>query len=127
MVAEALVLREATKDLISKNSPVAMNGKHELDFISDLFTHIDSGRSFGGLKMVSDGNAIMWTVDEGINELREDCMEQSDPDNLYTNYQKEKDEKYILEEKDVKIAQLEKKINTLSRQVGDLDNPEIQV
>jgi len=50
MVAEASILQEAILGLIPADSPVVSGAKHELDFIHNLFSHIDSTRAFGGLK-----------------------------------------------------------------------------
>lgn len=125
MVAEALILREATQDMIQEDSPVALNGKHELDFIHTLFSYIDSGREFGGLKCVTDGRALMWTSEEGAEMLREDCMNQTNPDNLYRQYKREEEAHDELEEKDVEIAELKKKLNALQMQFG-ATNPEMQ-
>ena len=115
------------QEMIPTDSPVALNGKHELNFIHSLFTHIDSGRAFGGLKPVSDGNAILWTRDQGVQYLMEDCERESDPDHIYTLYKREEEQNDILAEKDALIAKLKKKADTLSRQLGSLDSPEMEI
>lgn len=127
MVAEASILREAIKEFIPKDSPVALNGKEELDFIHSLYSHIDSGRSFGGLKPVTDGQAIMWTDQEGINELLADCKKESDPDYLFSLYKKETEHINIIEEKDAKIAKLEKAVESLSKTIASMDSPEMEI
>ncbi len=118
MVAEALILREATQHMIQQDSPVALNGKRELDFIHTLFSYIDSGRDFGGLKCVTDGRALMWTSEEGAEMLREDNMKQTHPDNLYRQYKREEEAHDEMEEKDAEIAELKKQIHDLQIKLG---------
>lgn len=120
MVSEALMLREATQKLIQDDSPLALNGKKELDFIHTLFANIDSGHTFGGLGCVSDGRARMWTREEGIESLKQDCLKESDPEHLYVLYKEEIGQKEIMEEKDSEIAKLRKTVKSLSIQLGDV-------
>ncbi len=127
MVAEALILREAVKDSIPADSPVALNGREELDFVHSLYTHIDSSRTFGGLKPVSDNKAIMWTQQEGVDELLENCEKESDPDYLFTQFKKDADNVDILMEKDAKIAKLEKALESLSKTLSSMEGPEMEV
>mmetsp|Transcript_8743 Transcript_8743/g.10098 ORF Transcript_8743/g.10098 Transcript_8743/m.10098 type:complete len:1855 (+) Transcript_8743:175-5739(+) len=121
MVAEARILRSATTDLIKKNSPVALNGQHELSFIHSLFAHIDSGRNYGGLKIVSDGEAHLWTSDEGVKFLKSDSDRESDPDTIFSLYMKEEEASEELAEKDSKIADLQKTIEELTVQIRSIE------
>jgi hypothetical protein len=125
MVGEAQILREAVKDYIPSDSPVAMNGKHELHFLHSLFSHIDSSRTFGGLKPVSDGQATMWTNEEGVKYLHDDSQRESDPARIYSLYQQEQEQKNILEEKDATIAKLEEQLKALTMKTVDPNSPEM--
>ncbi len=129
MVAEASILQEAILELIPSDSPVSSGTKHELDFIHSLFSHIDSTRAFGGLRKVSDGESMMWTAQEGVDVLVEDSNRESDPEMIYYMYKKEEELKSIMEEKDAKIAKLEKTIDSLSKQVQGFhsDSPEMEI
>lgn len=114
MVAEAIILREVTQDMIQDDSPIALNGKHELDFLYTLITHIDSKHEFGGLKCVSDGKTVMWTADEGVKLLLDDCSRESDPDHLYSLCQNEQHQNLQMKLKDEEICQLQNKVKELS-------------
>ena len=118
MVAEAIILREVTQEMIQDDSPVALNGKRELDFLHTLLTHIDSKHEFGGLKCVSDGNNILWTLDEGVTLLLDDCARESNPDHLYSLCQKEQQQNIQMKVKDDEIAKLQKKVKDLSSKLG---------
>jgi hypothetical protein len=48
MVMEAK--HEAVHSMIPTDSPLALNGEPELNFLNSLFIHIDSDRGFGGLR-----------------------------------------------------------------------------
>jgi len=123
MVSEALILREATQKMIRIESPIALYGKRELDFIHTLFTYIDGGADFGGLQCVSDGRSRMWTVDRGVEVLKQDCSKQTDPNYLYSLYKKEEEESDLIKAKTAEIAELKKKMKWFQSQFGEYFNP----
>lgn len=64
MVAEIQILHQVSHLLITPESPIALNGEAEMQFLSSIFLHIDSGRTFGGLCQVTDESGVMWVSDE---------------------------------------------------------------
>ena len=72
---------------------------------------------------------MMWTAQEGVDVLVADSNRESDPEMIYYMYKKEEEQKSIMEEKDAKIAKLEKTIDMLSKQVQGFhsDSPEMEI
>ncbi len=119
-----MILRDVVQEFISADSPIALRGKsQELDFIHGLYSHIDSARSFGGLRPVTDGKAVMWTLKGGIHQLLQDCKKESDPEHLFNLFKREEANMDIVMEKDAKIAKLEQSVESLSKLLASLDNP----
>uniref|UniRef100_A0A7S3Q1R9 Protein kinase domain-containing protein n=1 Tax=Chaetoceros debilis TaxID=122233 RepID=A0A7S3Q1R9_9STRA len=127
MVTEATILHKVCHDLIPHDSPLALNGEAEMQFLSSLFIHIDFGRTYAGLRPITDNTATMWVTEASRKELEEESKQESLPERVYENFSKLKNkdvelvqvrkaEKVESNEKDQRIGQLEKALKKVTRE-----------
>jgi hypothetical protein len=109
MVMEASLLHKAVhSNLICPGSAIALNDEEELQFFSSLYIHIDSSRTFAGLRPITDETGTMWVTEESKNLLIKESTFESNPERVYEAFATEEIRYEELMEKDRKIAQLEK-------------------
>jgi len=122
MVAEAKILHQVCQNLITPQSPVAMNGEAEMQFFSSLFLHIDSSRTFAGLSKVTDESGSMWVSEESKGHLLRESAEESTPERVYEIYARQEAEFQKSQEKDRAIAQLERALRKSSDRIEQMRN-----
>jgi len=109
MVQELALLHEALHStLIPSDSPMALNGEGELHFFSSLFVHIDSSRTFAGLRPITDETGTMWVTEKSKLMLLQESALESKPESVYDAFAREELRNEEVTEKDKKIAHLEK-------------------
>jgi serine/threonine protein kinase len=109
MVTELSLLHEALHStLIPSDSPIALNGEQELQFFSSLYVHIDSSRTFAGLRPITDETGTMWVTEKSKMLLLQESAFESKPESVYDAFAREEIRNEELVEKDRKITQLEK-------------------
>ncbi len=122
MVTECRILHQACHLTIPHDSPVALNGEPELQFFSSLFIHIDSMRSYSGLRPVTDSKATMWVAEKSRKQLIEESQRESNPDRVHELFMKEKEKETELvdtsvnDEKERRIEQLEKALRKVTKE-----------
>lgn len=117
MVAEAKILHEVAQNMIGFNSPVALNKEAEMQFLSSLYLHIDSACNYAGLRPITDGAGSMWVTEQSKIQLLEESAKESRPERVYEIYAREEAEVEKMEEKERKIAQLEKALRKTQREM----------
>lgn len=120
MVTEVKILHRVSHSLIASQSPVALNGETEMQFLSSLYLHIDSNRSYGGLRPATDESGTMWVTEESKLQLLEETSEESKPERVYEIYAREEAEMNKMQENESKIAQLEKALRKTTKEVERL-------
>lgn len=117
MVAELKILHEVAHSMISSQSPVALNGEAEMQFLGSLYLHIDSARAYGGLRPITDDSGTMWVTEESKEQLIKESAQESKPERVYEIYAREEAEFDKMEGKQRKIAQLEKALRKSQREL----------
>lgn len=120
MVMEAKILHEAAHSMIPDESPLALNGEPELNFLNSLFVHIDSDRGFGGLRPVTDSFSTMWVNSESMNILLLESEQESQPDRIIQCYVNDSAEVSVIREKEERIEELEKALSKLTKEAEKL-------
>jgi len=103
--------------MIGFNSPVALNKEAEMQFLSSLYLHIDSACNYAGLRPITDGAGSMWVTEQSKIQLLEESAKESRPERVYEIYAREEAEVEKMEEKERKIAQLEKALRKTQREM----------
>lgn len=117
MVAELKILHEVVHGMINSQSPVALNGEAEMQFLSSLYLHIDSARAYGGLRPITDDSGTMWVTEESKKQLIQESAEESKPERVYEIYTREEAEFDKIEGNQRKIAQLEKALRKSQKEL----------
>lgn len=125
MVAEAKMLHQVCHQMIRKDSPIALNGESEPQFLSSLYSHIDKGKTYAGLRPITDDTGTMWVSVESRRTLLLETAEESRPERIYELYAREEAEMDKMEQKDIRIAQLEKELRRSQRKIEELRKIEI--
>jgi hypothetical protein len=120
MVMEAKILHEAAHSMIPDDSPLALNGEPELNFLNSLFVHIDSDRGFGGLRPITDSFSTMWVSSENMNILLRESEQESQPDRIIQSYINDMAEVNVIREKEERIVELEKALSKLTKEAEKL-------
>lgn len=120
MVMEAKLLHEAAHSMIPTDSPLALNGEPELNFLNSLFVHIDSDRGFGGLRPITDSFSTMWVNSESMNILLRESEQESQPDRIIQSYVNDMAEVNVIREKEERIEELEKALAKLTKEAEKL-------
>jgi hypothetical protein len=121
MVTELALLHEALHStLIPSDSPMALNGEEELQFFSSLYVHIDSSRTFAGLRPITDETGTMWVTEKSKSLLLQESAIESKPESVYDAFAREEIRNEELMEKDRKIAQLEKALRKAQLEVENV-------
>ena len=117
MVAELKILHEVAHSMINSQSPVALNGEAEMQFLSSLYLHIDSARAYGGLRPITDDSGTMWVTEESKEQLIQESAQESKPERVYEIYAREEAEFDKIEGNQRKIAQLEKALRKSQKEL----------
>ena len=125
MVAEAKILHQVCHQMIPKDSPIALNGESEPQFLSSLYSHIDKGKTYAGLRPITDDTGTMWVSVESRRTLLLETSEESRPERIYELYAREEAEMDKMEQKDIRIAQLEKELRRSQKKIEELRKIEI--
>jgi len=99
-----------TRILLDAINSDSRGGTSSLGYIETLFRPLDPKRNFGGLKRVTNGEASLWTSDDGLKKIQEEVVNASSFSEAYSA-KVALDQK--LQEKDSQIAKLEKQIEEM--------------
>ena len=111
------ILREAVSNMYSRN---AVRSVDDLRFFQDYIERVDVNRTFANLKRVTNGEASIWTSDEGVAELEEIAKSYG----LVDAYKAKTKTEEKLMEQERKIAELEKALEELEfRKTHNLQYP----
>jgi len=109
LLKECNILREIMSESIEGEETATENGEEDLLFFENMLLHIDSEKSFGGLRPVSDTMNMIWTSDTGVRVLKEESKKELDPEKLENMLIATEAPKKAYDE-DAKIAELERKL-----------------